>query len=1043
MDPDRHGDETEKQEREIKLEKAEFFPLCREVRALSLVSDTAVVPVLDLFTGNITGFSLEKDAKETPQKQKLPFGWKEAFADAVTPEPASSGDENTKWRTAPPGWPVCSGKEPGGHFAFVEGEEIHPEHSTGKHGGKDKAEMKQKRNWAHNVDIKTLPADYSDVVSNALEFDFEPDNFQKHAIYHLEKGHSVFVAAHTSAGKTAVAEYAAAMAQKNATKLFYTSPIKALSNQKYHDFKTKFADVGLLTGDTQIDTDASCLILTTEIFRSMLYKGADILRDIEFVVFDEVHYINNAERGVVWEEAIILLPPQTKMILLSATLPNTFEFADWVGRTKRKDVFVITTPRRPVPLEHFLLVAPETLLFRVVGPDEKFDAKGYAGALREASGRKKTERTIRNTVPWRQLAAALQKKNLLPAVVFTFSRRKCEEYAEALANTSLVSSAERDQVFVFVGSALGTLRPEDTDLPQIAQITKMLLCGVAVHHSGLLPVLREMVELLFSAGLVKILFATETFAMGVNMPAKTVVFSALRKHDGTAFRELSPGEYVQMAGRAGRRGMDVVGTVVVVASPTEMPSEMTLRRTILGEKGLLASQFRLTYNMILSLLRTKCVRVEEVIKKSFSENAIQREISTHQKTLKEAQTRLGEIQPFFCPACSDTIEDFYTNDRRLRETADVFRLLPAHPKTRVFVPGRVFVVAIEKNHLAVFVEHRPAGCLFAVLGRCSDGATETHPMATIAEPLGGRKAELSYRSILLATDTVLEIPGKEALRSEQIAEENREALGNIRPYAEYRIPLTKNIQIDTLIVERREILALLQKNNSLACTEIDAHFQLHAEKVALTNKIEKTEFFLSEKSLVLVPEYQNRVALLKHMAYLDEDGSVLLKGRVACEIRTCDELLLTEMIFGNKIGSLAPETVVAILVCLIHREREEERASLDTQDMHLLQENVFSVAEPLYRTQKQYRIPLGNTDVSTGLFYAARDWALGRSFKEVKQRTDVQEGIIIRCLMRVDETCRELKSCARIIGNAALYDKAEQASEMVRRDICAGSTLYL
>ncbi|KAJ3473872.1 hypothetical protein NLI96_g12781 [Meripilus lineatus] len=236
----------------------------------------------------------------------------------------------------------------------------------------------QKRDWAHVVDVNKPMVNFYELVPEmAHKYPFELDTFQKEAVYHLEMGDSVFVAAHTSAGKTVVAEYAIALAAKHMTRAIYTSPIKALSNQKYRDFKQTFsaASVGILTGDVQINPEANCLIMTTEILRSMLYKGADLIRDVEFVIFDEVHYVNDAERGVVWEEVIIMLPDHVNIILLSATVPNTKEFADWVGRTKKKDIYVISTPKRPVPLEHYLYAGRD--MHKIVDANGNFLTLGW------------------------------------------------------------------------------------------------------------------------------------------------------------------------------------------------------------------------------------------------------------------------------------------------------------------------------------------------------------------------------------------------------------------------------------------------------------------------------------------------------------------------------------------------------------------------------------------------------------------------------------------------------------------------------------------
>ena len=255
------------------------------------------------------------------------------------------------------------------------------------------ASMKKGREWAHLVDVNRGIPNFEDLIPDmARRWPFELDTFQKEAVYHLENNDSVFVAAHTSAGKTVVAEYAIALASKHMTKAIYTSPIKALSNQKFRDFKHEFENVGILTGDVQINPEANCLIMTTEILRSMLYRGADLLRDVEFVIFDEVHYVNDLERGVVWEEVLIMLPAHVTLIMLSATVPNTYEFASWVGRTKQQDIYVISTPKRPVPLEHFLWA--DKKLYKIVDADKKFLETGWKEANVTLSGRDKSEAVI-------------------------------------------------------------------------------------------------------------------------------------------------------------------------------------------------------------------------------------------------------------------------------------------------------------------------------------------------------------------------------------------------------------------------------------------------------------------------------------------------------------------------------------------------------------------------------------------------------------------------------------------------------------------------
>ena len=615
------------------------------------------------------------------------------------------------------------------------------------------------RQWAHMVDVNRGITNFRELVPNmAREWPFELDSFQKEAVYHLESGDSVFVAAHTSAGKTVVAEYAIALAAKHMTKAIYTSPIKALSNQKFRDFRNEFDDVGILTGDVQINPEASCLIMTTEILRSMLYRGADLIRDVEYVIFDEVHYVNDLERGVVWEEVIIMLPEHVSLILLSATVPNTFEFASWVGRTKKKDIYVISTPKRPVPLEHYLWA--NKAMHKIVNAEKKFLDKGWKEANDSLSGRDKIKAAAPTTPAdnasnqrggtntrgrggasrggqargggqrggpqqrgrgqqppgrgniartgrgggrttaaqdrniWVHLVQHLKKDDLLPACIFVFSKKRCEENADALSNLDFCTAAEKSAIHMMIEKSIARLKPEDRVLPQIRRLRELLARGIAVHHGGMLPIVKEVVEILFAKTLVKVLFATETFAMGLNLPTRTVVFSGFRKHDGRGFRDLLPGEYTQMAGRAGRRGLDPVGSVIIVApGAEEAPPAGTLRQMILGDPTKLRSQFRLTYNMILNLLRVEALKIEEMIKRSFSENATQALLPEHEKQVKVSEADLAKIKREPCKICDIDLENCHTAAMEYQnKTIDLHLGLMGSPVGRRLLSARRLVV---------------------------------------------------------------------------------------------------------------------------------------------------------------------------------------------------------------------------------------------------------------------------------------------------------------------------------------------------------------
>ena len=369
------------------------------------------------------------------------------------------------------------------------------------------AEMAQdtgRKSWAV-TQLLTID-DFNTLIPNpAMTFPFTLDDFQQQAVARLERSESIFVAAHTSAGKTVCAEYAVALCRQHCTRAIYTSPIKALSNQKFRDFCQKFGaeNVGLITGDLQLNVDDStCLIMTTEILRSMLYRGADLIRDIEWVIFDEVHYVNDSERGVVWEEVIIMLPQYVNLIFLSATTPNTIEFSDWIGRTKRKPVHVIRTNYRPVPLSHFLWAGLK--LHKIMEGKSGFLEKGYKGATKALQPSKsntekgkekgKSSGGSRPTfgskqIAWQQqgfkndwmsLVRFLDKEGLTPSVVFSFSKKKCEEIANMLRSLDLNTAAERSAIQGFTMQTIARLSPNDATLPQVQLVCEMVKRGLGV-----------------------------------------------------------------------------------------------------------------------------------------------------------------------------------------------------------------------------------------------------------------------------------------------------------------------------------------------------------------------------------------------------------------------------------------------------------------------------------------------------------------------------------------------------------------------------------
>jgi superfamily II RNA helicase len=473
----------------------------------------------------------------------------------------------------------------------------------------------------------------------AIQYPFPLDPFQQWAVDAIHQNHNVLVTAKTGSGKTLVAEYAIAHALKEGKRVFYTTPIKSLSNQKYHDLKKLFpyASVGLLTGDIKNMPDSQILVLTTEIVRNLLFKqstataslgiaGAVSMENVGTIIFDECHYIGCPDRGHVWEESLILTPPHIRLVLLSATIDNPEGFAAWLGEIKQVPMCLLKTSYRIVPLIHGIFDASQATSMRVLktSDEAKMDAKVYRDWLMDREKRHEDhdawKKTVANAKRQGESAAGrdgkvklqsfqhqlneciqtLQTKDLLPALFFVFSRKECERYADKVVG-SMVTSSETADIKHIISFHLHRHMDVLEKLPQYHQITRLLERGIAFHHSGMLPLLKEIVELLFTRGFIKILFCTESLAVGLNMPARSVVFLDLKKPTEGGFRPLNHAEYQQMAGRAGRRGKDTRGYVFYL--PSREPLEVEEATQVLsGSLTPLTSRIQFHYDFLLKAI---------------------------------------------------------------------------------------------------------------------------------------------------------------------------------------------------------------------------------------------------------------------------------------------------------------------------------------------------------------------------------------------------------------------------------------------------------
>jgi superfamily II RNA helicase len=441
---------------------------------------------------------------------------------------------------------------------------------------------------------------------------FTLDQFQIDAIESMNKNNSVIVSASTGTGKTLTADYIIDKAIQTNKKVFYTAPIKALSNQKYKDFKKEYGEekVGLLTGDVTINADAEIIVMTTEIYRNMLLTNDPIVQTISYIVFDEIHFINDIERGTVWEESIIFSPKHVRFLCLSATIPNAQEFAEWIMSIKEHQVDVVEYNKRAVPLEH-LVYEKEAGLTTIKELKEKKDLDKYPD-YNYIKGKQKKRRKFSEAATHIDVVKEI-KANQLPAIFFTFSRKACEIKGKELAQTeSFTNKKEKVRIIQIFNQHISS---EIKQMISCRRLRRILPKGIAFHHAGMLPALKEVVEQLFAEGLIKILYATETFAVGINMPAKCVCFNTLQKYDGISFRYLNTKEYFQMAGRAGRRGIDKKGTSISLINK-EMDDVNKIENLTSKDVEPIISQFKLSINTVINLLNTYGEEEINVILKS-------------------------------------------------------------------------------------------------------------------------------------------------------------------------------------------------------------------------------------------------------------------------------------------------------------------------------------------------------------------------------------------------------------------------------------------
>ena len=934
-------------------------------------------------------------------------------------------------------------------------------------------------------------------TNEARTYPFVLDPFQDTAISCIDRNESVLVSAHTSAGKTVVAEYAIAQSLRNKQRVIYTSPIKALSNQKYRELLADFGDVGLMTGDITINPDAGCLVMTTEILRSMLYRGSEVMREVAWVIFDEVHYMRDKERGVVWEETIILLPDKVRYVFLSATIPNAMEFAEWVCKIHAQPCHIVYTDFRPTPLQHYLFPAHGDGIYLVVDEKSTFREENFQKAMASITNQtgddpNSTESRGKKGQTYKGGAARgdskgdiykivkmIWKKRYNPVIVFSFSKRDCEELALKMSKLDFNTDEEKDALTKIFENAIALLPEQDKELPQIKHILPLLRRGIGIHHSGLLPILKEVIEILFQEGFLKVLFATETFSIGLNMPAKTVVFTSVRKWDGQQFRWVSGGEYIQMSGRAGRRGLDDRGIVIMMIDEKMEPQ--VAKGMVKGQADRLDSAFHLGYNMILNLMRVEGISPEFMLEHSFYQFQNVISVPIMEKKIAELEKEAASIQI----EGEDDIREYY----EVRQTLDGYnedvRKIMTHPANSLsfLQPGRLIKIKIDKTHdygwaavvdfakrvnkrnpSEVFSDHESYIVNVVVNTMYEDSPVNLLKPYNPTFPEGIRPARTGEKSICsiipITLDSIQSIGNLRLFMPKDVrASGQKETVGKSLNEVKRRFPKgiplldpQKNMKIDDedfkLLLRKIEVLEKKLYSNPLASSpQLGDLYEKYSKKRALHNDIRQLRHKINESQAVIqLDDLRRRKRVLRRLGFCTPNDIIELKGRVACEISSGDELLLTELIFNGNFNELKPEQAAALLSCFAFQERCKEAPRLKPELAEPLK-NMREIAAKIAKIMKDSKLEIVEKDYVESfrheLMEVVYEWCRGATFTQICKMTDVYEGSLIRMFKRLEELVKELVDVARTIGNAPLREQMETVLKLIHRDIVSAGSLYL
>lgn len=868
-------------------------------------------------------------------------------------------------------------------------------------------------------------------------FPFQLDPFQVDAIEALNKGQSVIVCAPTGSGKTLVGEYAIHRALHLNKRVFYTTPLKALSNQKLRDFRDQFGydKVGLLTGDLSVNRDAPILVMTTEIFRNMLYgttmgEVGDAVQHVQAVILDECHYMNDRQRGTVWEESIIYCPPEIQLVGLSATVANGDQLTDWIAKIHGPSQ-LIYSDFRPVPLTiHF---ATGKGIFPLLN-DKKTALhdrlKRHRKPPRRQKGQKKKPLGANNEF----IVAQLQQKDMLPAIFFIFSRKGCDKAVQTVSNLSLVNPAEALALKNRIDEFL-RVNPEAARAGQVAPLYR----GIAAHHAGLLPAWKGLVEELFQAGLIKVVFATETLAAGINMPARTTVISSLSKRTDSGHRLLHASEFLQMAGRAGRRGMDVEGHVVTVETPFEGAKEAGY--LALAKPDPLVSQFTPSYGMVLNLLQTHSLEeTRALVERSFGQYLSTLHLTPQQQAINDVEHNIGLIREQLETIDEAQIAEYAKLRERLREERRLLKILdqqaietwagdlqtvvnfavagtvlslkgkhvkvhnpiPAVLVTKVQAPGKVtYLICLTHENRWLMAAPRDVFALYEKYERIA--AVDNLSPPTALPMKAGSKCVGDDTTAEVAAMVPTALPTLDELAPE--VKEQRDRMHSVEAKLESH-PLN----------QFGKPKALLKKQQRLTTLETELR-----DRKSKYNKYASRYW----------QEFLNLMAILETFGGLAEDQPTNF-GKMAAAIRGENELWLSLALESGEFDHLLPHqfaAACAAIVTEITRPDTWTRYRTSNAVAKAL-EGLRSTRRQVFQQQRRYQVTLP-VALEWNLIALVEEWALETEWNELCQNTSLDEGDVVRILRRTLDILSQIPHVPFL--STTVKSTARQAAYLLNR----------